>query len=117
MFRTKSGEEIFIIDGHLHNWDASPENVLNKYGQGFIDCFYAYHANLSPPEYVWDEATYAKYGADRMVKDVFGDGYVDMGIFQPTYLTDFYKNGFNTTERNGELKKTLSRSLYSKWCL
>ena len=50
MFRTKSGEEIFIIDGHLHNWDASPENVLNKYGQGFIDCFYAYHANLSPPE-------------------------------------------------------------------
>ena len=105
MFRTKSGEEIFIIDGHLHNWDASPENVLNKYGQGFIDCFYAYHANLSPPEYVWDEATYAKYGADRMVKDVFGDGYVDMGIFQPTYLTDFYKNGFNTTERNGELKK------------
>ena len=40
MFRTKSGEEIFIIDGHMHLWDASPENVLNKYGQGFIDCFY-----------------------------------------------------------------------------
>ena len=71
MFRTKSGEEIFIIDGHMHLWDASPENVLNKYGQGFIDCFYAYHANLSPPEYVWDEATYANYGADRMLKDVF----------------------------------------------
>ena len=27
-----------------------------------------------------------------------------MGIFQPTYLTDFYKNGFNTTEQNAELK-------------
>ena len=36
MFRTKSGEEIFIIDGHMHLWDASPENVLNKYGLSLI---------------------------------------------------------------------------------
>src|SRR5262245_65941482 len=40
-----------------------------------------------------------------MVKDVFVDGYVDMGIFQPTYLKDFYKSGFNTTEQNGLLKR------------
>src|SRR5437870_13353571 len=39
-----------------------------------------------------------------MLKDVFIDGYVDMGIFQPTYLKDFYKNGFNTTEQNSWLK-------------
>src|SRR3989442_8282145 len=39
-----------------------------------------------------------------MVKDVFIDGYVDMGIFQPTYLKDFYKKGFNTTEQNSWLK-------------
>ncbi len=35
--------------------------------------------------------------------DLFEVGYVDKGIFQPTYLTDFYINGFNTTERNGAL--------------
>ena len=104
MFKTKSGDEIFVVDGHMHLWDASPENVANKYGQGFIDCFYAYHANLSPPEYVWEKPVYYKYGPDKMMKDVFGDGYVDMGIFQPTYLTDFYKNGFNTTEQNSVLK-------------
>ncbi|MFK4525862.1 putative TIM-barrel fold metal-dependent hydrolase [Bradyrhizobium japonicum] len=28
-----------------------------------------------------------------------------MAILQPTYLTDFYKNGFNTTERNSAMKK------------
>ena len=33
-------------------------------------------------------------------------GYDDMAILQPTYLTDFYKNGFNTTERNSAMKKS-----------
>jgi predicted TIM-barrel fold metal-dependent hydrolase len=33
--------------------------------------------------------------------DLFENGYVDKGIFQPTYLTDFYRNGFNTTEDDG----------------
>ena len=29
-----------------------------------------------------------------------------MAIFQSTYLKDFYKNGFNTIERNAELART-----------
>jgi len=105
VFKTSRGEEIFIVDGHLHLWDASPENQANKYGAGFIGCFYDYHRNLSPADYVWEQPLFQKYGADRMVKDVFVQGYVDMGIFQPTYLKDFYKNGFNTTEQNSALKK------------
>lgn len=105
MFRTASGEEIFVIDGHLHLWDASPENVLNRYGEGFANCFYDYHRNLSPAEYVWEREVFGNYGAEKMVKDVFVDGYVDIGIFQPTYLKDFYRNGFNTTEQNAVLKE------------
>ena len=50
MYKTKDGEEIFIIDGHVHLWDASPENIRNIHGKQFIDCFYGYHASLSPPE-------------------------------------------------------------------
>ena len=53
MFKTSRGEEIFIIDGHMHLWDASPDNQANKYGAGFIGCFYDYHRNLSPDDYVW----------------------------------------------------------------
>jgi len=34
------------------------------------------------------------------MKDVFEDGHVDVAIFQPTNLTEWYKEGFNTTERN-----------------
>ena len=37
------------------------------------------------------------------MKDVFEDGYVDVAIFQPTYLTEWYREGFNTTERNAAL--------------
>ena len=35
---------------------------------------------------------------------LFVDGPDDMAIFQPTYLKDFYVEGFNTTEQNSLLK-------------
>jgi predicted TIM-barrel fold metal-dependent hydrolase len=105
MYRTANGEEVFVVDGHSHLWDASPANQLNKYGRGWIDCFYAYHKNLSPPEYVWSLEHYEKYSPEDMVHDQFVKGYVDVAILQPTYLTDFYKNGFNTIEQNSVMKK------------
>ncbi len=37
--------------------------------------------------------------------DQFVKGYVDLAILQPTYLIDFYKNGFNTIEQNSVMKK------------
>ena len=105
MYRTLNGEEIFVIDAHTHLWDASPANQRNKYGRGWIDCFYAYHKNLSPPDYVWPLEKYEKYTPEGMVHDEFVKGYVDLAILQPTYLTDFYINGFNTLEQNSVLKK------------
>jgi predicted TIM-barrel fold metal-dependent hydrolase len=39
-----------------------------------------------------------------MYNDLFVQGYDDMAIFQPTYLKDFYVNGFNTLEQNAVLK-------------
>ncbi|BFG81066.1 amidohydrolase family protein [Paraburkholderia terrae] len=105
MYRTADGEEIFIIDGHVHLWDGSKANLKNVHGQQFIDCFYAYHSNLSPKEYLWPKEKFDKYGEEAMYNDLFVTGYDDMAICQPTYLTDFYKNGFNTTESNYVLKK------------
>ncbi|MGH9066290.1 MAG: amidohydrolase family protein [Acidimicrobiales bacterium] len=100
----KDGESYFIVDGHIHFWDATPENQANKYGKGFIECFYDYHRNLSPPEYVWDLERFETRSEEALMHDLFEIGYVDVGIFQPTYLSDFYKNGFNTTEDDGVLK-------------
>ncbi|WP_077614322.1 amidohydrolase family protein [Caenibacillus caldisaponilyticus] len=103
MYITKDGEEIFVIDGHVHYWDASPENQLNVHGEEFINCFHDYQKNLSPKEYIWPREKFLKYDKETIVHDLFVSGYVDMAIFQPTYLTDFYKNGFNTVERDAEL--------------
>ena len=36
MFKTASGEEIFIIDGHVHNWNATKANQKNVHGEQFI---------------------------------------------------------------------------------
>lgn len=105
MYRSANGDEYFVIDGHVHFWDASPENQKNHHGEQFINCFHDYQKGLSPEEYIWPDDKFRKYDSDTMLKDLFADGYDDMAIFQPTYLKDFYKEGFNTTERNGQLKK------------
>jgi len=100
MYTAQNGEKVFVVDGHIHLWDGSPENWRNRYGKGWIECFYDYHKSLSPQEYVWPIERFQKYGLDQAVKDLFEEGYVDVGIFQSVYLTEFFKNGFNTLEQN-----------------
>jgi len=101
----KDGERYFVVDGHVHYWDASPENQANIHSQQFIDCFYGYHSALSPEEYLWPEEKFQKYSEEDIMHYLFEIGYVDVAIFQPTYLEDFYVNGFNTTEQNAVLKE------------
>jgi len=98
----KDGRQYFVVDGHVHFWDARPEN-RNRYGEGFIACFYDYHRNLSPEEYVWPKEKYDRYSEQDMVHDLFEIGYVDKAIMQPTYLKDFFPGGFNTTEQDAAM--------------
>ena len=47
----KNGEKYFVLDSHLHFWDASPENWVpgaEEYAKGWIECFHAYQG-LGPP--------------------------------------------------------------------
>lgn len=99
----KDGESYFIVDSHVHFWNASPANQANRYGRGFIDSFYDYHRAHSPEQALWPIEDFEQYSDERMVHDLFEVGYVDKAIFQPTYLTDFYVNGFNTTEQDGAI--------------
>jgi uncharacterized protein len=103
MYKTPDGKEIFVVDGHVHFWDGSPENQRNIHGKQFIDCFYAYHAALSPPAHLWDKSKFEKYTVDDLYHDLFVDGPDDVVLFQSTYLLDFYKNGFNTIEQNARV--------------
>ena len=51
----KDGEKYFVVDGHVHYWDASPGNWIEgqeEYAKGWIECFYGYH-KLGPDEYYW----------------------------------------------------------------
>jgi uncharacterized protein len=95
---SKDGEDYFIVDAHIALWDARPENQLNVHGKQFIDCFYDYHRNLSPESERWSYEDYLYYGGERLMKDLFEDGYVDHAIFQPAILGAFYKRGFGQTE-------------------
>jgi uncharacterized protein len=101
----KNGEKYYVVDSHMHFWDASPANWVpgaENYAEGWINCFHAYQG-LGPKETHWSIEKFQKYSEADLMKDVFEDGYVDVAIFQPTYLTEWYKTGFNTTERNAAL--------------
>jgi uncharacterized protein len=101
----KNGEKYFVVDSHMHFWDASPENWVagqEQFAKGWIECFHAY-MGLGPPETHWDLEHFQKYSEDDLMSDVFDKGHVDVAIFQPTYLKQWYTDGFNTTERNGAL--------------
>ena len=113
MYRTAKGEEIFVIDGHTHFWDGSPANQKNIHGKQFIECFYAYHIGSEPAKEKLGEGEVRKIRRQDDVSTICSStGYDDMAIVQPTYLTDFYKNGFNTTERNADDEEEPSGSLH-----
>ncbi len=98
----KDGEKYFVVDSHMHYWNAAPDNWVpgaEQYAKGWIECFHAYQG-LGPPETHWDIEHFQKYSEDDLMKDVFEDGHVDVAVFQPTYLKEWYSEGFNTTERN-----------------
>ena len=101
----KDGEKYFIVDSHSDFWDASRENWkpgAEQYAKGWIECFYGYH-QLGPPETHWDFEKYLKVTPEDFERDMFIEGHVDYAIFQSTYLKEWYKEGFNTLERNGAL--------------
>ena len=74
MYVTENGEKIFVIDSHVHVWDARPQNRRNHYGQTFIDTFYGAHVALTPANQRWDADRFNYYGAAGAAKDLFEDG-------------------------------------------
>jgi uncharacterized protein len=101
----KNGEKYFIVDGHCHFWDASPANWVSgqeQYAKGWIECFHAY-MGLAPADTHWPLDKFMKYSEDDLVKDMFEDAGTDVGVFQSTYLKEWYTTGFNTVEKNAEL--------------
>jgi uncharacterized protein len=104
---TKDGENYFVVDAHTHFWDASPANWVpgqEQYAKGWIECFHAYQG-LGPAETHWPIEKFQKYDEDTMMRDLFTDGHVDVAIFQPTNLRQWYTTGFNTTETDGALSE------------
>src|SRR5436309_15169255 len=97
----KDGERYFVVDSHLHYWNAAPDNWVDgaeQYAKGWIECFSGYHG-LGPEDTRWPIDKYRKYTEEDLMRDGFDAGHVDVGTVQPTDLREWYEEGCNTTER------------------
>ncbi len=99
---THGGKSYFIVDDHIGMWEAGPDYQANKYGAGFISCFYDFHKNLSPQQYVWPQEKFEMPTEQHLVEEVFEDG-TDVAIFQPALLKDFFTHGFSSVSRQAAL--------------
>jgi len=43
----------FVFDAHTGFWDASKENCKNRFGEAFIETFYAFQTGFNPPDKKW----------------------------------------------------------------
>ncbi len=103
----KDGNKFLVVDSHMHYWDASPANWVpgaEQYAKGWIECFHAYQG-LGPPETHQSMENFQKVSEEQLLREEFEEGYVDVAVMQPTYLKEWYSEGFNTTERNGSLMR------------
>ncbi len=105
MYVTPEGQRLFVIDGHIHLWDARPQNRRNRYGLTFIESFWSGHVSMTPAGERWPWERFLHYGVEGAGKDLFEDGYCDMAIMLPTDLREFYVDGFNTTAQCAALKE------------
>jgi uncharacterized protein len=96
----------FVFDAHSGYWDASPQNCKNRFGEAFIETFYAFHTGLNPPDAQWTmdyEGQFRKVDPDWYLEEMFVKGAADMSILSTQVLSDFYHTGFVNPERNAQL--------------
>jgi predicted TIM-barrel fold metal-dependent hydrolase len=98
----------FVFDAHTGCWDASAENTKNRFGDAFIESFYAFQNGFNPPGGHWTmdyEKTFRKTDHDFYLEEMFVKGDADMAILSTQVLYDFYHKGFVTAESNQRLVK------------
>ena len=96
----------FVLDAHTGFWDASPQNTKNRFGDAFIETFYAFHKGFNPPDPQWTmdyETVFRKVDPKWYLEEMFVKGAADVAILSTQVLMDFYHTGFVNPERNAQL--------------
>src|SRR6058998_732474 len=107
--------ELFVLDAHTGFWGASKENCKNRFGDAFIETFYAFHNGFNPPDKVWTmdyETQFRKVDPDWYLEEVFIKGDADMSILSTQVLMDFYHTGFCNADRNAQMRARAQSALF-----
>ena len=106
----------FVFDAHTGVWDASPENCKNRFGEAFIETFYAFHKGFNPPDPQWSmdfDTVFRKVDPDWYLEEMFVKGDADMAILSTQVLMDFYHRGFVTADSNKRVRDRVPERIIS----
>src|SRR2546423_367009 len=104
--RSKMKNGTFVFDAHTGVWDGSAQNCKNRFGDAFIETFYAFHTGFNPPDPHWRmdyETQFRKTDPEWYLDEMFVKGEADMAILSTQVLMDFYHQGFVTADRKQRL--------------
>src|SRR5260370_35338398 len=98
--------ELFVLDAHTGFWDASKENTKNRFGDAFIETFYAFHTGFNPPEKRWTmdyETQFRKVDPDWYLDELFITADADMSILSTQVLMAFSRTDSVSAANNMQL--------------
>jgi predicted TIM-barrel fold metal-dependent hydrolase len=104
----------FVMDAHTGFWDASKENCKNRFGDAFIETFYAFQTGFNPPDKKWTmdyEKQFRKVDPDWYIEEMFVKGDAEMAILSTQVLMDFYHTGFTNSKRNAKFVERIPERL------
>src|SRR5438105_9700578 len=96
----------FVLDAHTGFWDASKENCKNRFGEAFIETFYAFHTGFNPPDKKWTmdyEKQFRKVDPDWYLEEMFIKGDAAVAILSTQVLMDSYHQGIVTADSNARM--------------
>ena len=67
----------FVMDAHTGVWDGSAANCKNRFGDEFIETFYAFHNGFNPPGGKWTmeyETVFRKTDPQWYLEEMFVKG-------------------------------------------
>jgi uncharacterized protein len=102
-----NGNDVLVVDGVVHAYNLTEENLVGEATQRFRDGVYHHHELFSAGgEYLLRREQFlADFAAESLLEAVFAESQVDLAVYHAVPLFDFFKDGVSALHKGLEMKR------------